>query len=393
MKHIPKVKIVRSKSRLGIVKARIQGALIAKGATLTFLDSHIEVTEGWLIPLLDRITRFPNAIVTPLIDRIHDDTFEFITQSYMEKFHVGGFTWSLNFEWFPISKHRMKARHDPTDPVKTPTIAGGLFTIDRIYFRTLGMYDPNYQIWGSENLELSFKTWMCGGRMEIVPCSRVGHVYRYKSPFQIRDSTIINNKRRLAAAWLDNYVNHFEFASGIKMKPVDVRGELKLRKKLKCKSFDWYLKHVYPEFLTPEEMLAFGEIRSKDHDKCLSSRSVHKDAVKADTCRNSGGNQYWEYHEGIIGKGSYYLTYTKNHTLIMSKLKTTELPTRWYFYKETRQLGLYEIPKCLQMNSNYKLTLENCDNPDSPTNQQWIMQNLNEELISSSSESEGNESE
>ena len=60
---------------------------------------------------------------------------------------------------------------DHSLPLHTPTMAGGLFSIDRWelqgmeflphltreYFYHLGAYDEGMDIWGGENLELSFR--------------------------------------------------------------------------------------------------------------------------------------------------------------------------------------------------------------------------------------------
>ena len=96
-------------------------------------------------------------------------------------------------------------------PIFSPTMAGGLFSIDKAFFDRLGTYDEGFDIWGGENLELSFKTWMCGGTLEIVPCSHVGHIFRKRSPYKWRSGVNVlrRNSIRLAEVWLDDYKKYY----------------------------------------------------------------------------------------------------------------------------------------------------------------------------------------
>ena len=76
-----------------------------------------------------------------------------------------------------------------------------------IKIKMMLMMMVRFDIWGAENLELSFKTWMCGGTLEIVPCSHVGHIFRKRSPYKWRTNVnvVVRNSVRLAEVWLDDY--------------------------------------------------------------------------------------------------------------------------------------------------------------------------------------------
>lgn len=45
---------------------------------------------------------------------------------------------------------------------RTPTFAGGLFSISKKYFEHIGTYDDKMEIWGGENVEMSFRVSIHG---------------------------------------------------------------------------------------------------------------------------------------------------------------------------------------------------------------------------------------
>ncbi|XP_067097166.1 polypeptide N-acetylgalactosaminyltransferase 14 isoform X1 [Osmerus mordax] len=270
---LPKVKCLRNDKREGLIRSRVRGADYASAGVLTFLDSHCEVNKDWLPPLLNRIKEDPSCVVSPVIDIINMDTFAYVAASSDLR---GGFDWSLHFKWEQLSAEQRTQRADPTEPIKTPIIAGGLFVIDRSWFNHLGKYDTAMDIWGGENFEISFRVWMCGGSLEIVPCSRVGHVFRKKHPYIFPEgnaNTYIKNTRRTAEVWMDEFrLFYYSARPAARGKSYgDIRGREDLRKRLKCKTFKWYLDNVYPELKVPDDADSkSGMIRQRQN--CLESR-------------------------------------------------------------------------------------------------------------------------
>ncbi|XP_037051693.1 polypeptide N-acetylgalactosaminyltransferase 5 isoform X1 [Bradysia coprophila] len=291
--------VLRTVNRSGLIRARLLGAKHVTGQVITFLDAHCECTEGWLEPLLQRIALDRTTVVCPIIDVISDDTFEYVTASDQT---WGGFNWKLNFRWYRVPSREMERRHqDKTAPLRSPTMAGGLFSIDKDFFYEIGSYDEGMDIWGGENLEMSFRVWMCGGILEILPCSRVGHVFRKATPYSFPGGTsqIVNhNNARLVDVWLDEWSEfYYSFNPGARKATAgDVSERKALRERLKCKSFRWYLENIYPESQMPLDYYFLGEIRNAESQNCLDTMG-HKsgERVGSSYCHGLGGNQVFAY--------------------------------------------------------------------------------------------------
>ncbi|XP_046350020.1 probable N-acetylgalactosaminyltransferase 9 [Haliotis rufescens] len=267
------VRIVRTKERSGLIRARIAGAKAATGDVLIFLDSHCEASPGWLEPLLARIKEDRTAVLCPEIDSIDKDTLQYGSTG---SFSVGGFWWSLHFSWRPIPQRERERRKSNVDPIRSPTMAGGLFAADRKYFFEIGSYDPGMEVWGGENLEISFRIWMCGGKLEFIPCSRVGHIFRSSHPYTFPGNKDTHglNSMRLAEVWMDGYKRlYYTHRRELLGKDHgDISERKALREKLQCKSFKWYLDNVYPEkFIPDENVKAWGMVRNPSSNLCLDT--------------------------------------------------------------------------------------------------------------------------
>ncbi|ELW61377.1 Putative polypeptide N-acetylgalactosaminyltransferase-like protein 3 [Tupaia chinensis] len=102
--------------------------------------------------------------------------------------------------------------------------------------------------------------------MEVLPCSRVAHIERKKKPYNSNIGFYTKrNALRVAEVWMDDYKSHVYIAWNLPLENPgidigDVSERRALRKSLKCKNFQWYLDHVYPEMRRYNNTIAYGEL-------------------------------------------------------------------------------------------------------------------------------------
>lgn len=373
--RLPKVHLIRAKTRQGLIRARLMGAKQAKGDVLVFLDSHCEANNGWLEPLLARIAHDRTIVVTPDIEVIDLRTFSYARGQGGH--NRGIFNWELTFKWRALPDYERNRRKNDADPIRSPTMAGGLFAIDRSYFYEIGSYDTEMSYWGGENVEISFRIWMCGGSLEILPCSKVGHVFRESQPYKIGEGAIDKNNMRLAEVWMDEFKEIFyAMRPQLKEKPFgDVSERKALREKLNCKSFKWYLENVIPELNIPD-MYPFGrgEVRNIGTNQCLDTMAKNEPGGEPGMymCHGMGNNQFFMYtkkHEFWHDELCLDLVDSSPST----KLKLYNCHSqggnqKWNHHRDgTIRHSLHHV--CLDVSEQSNLVVRKCD--ENRRNQKW----------------------
>jgi len=392
-KFSSKISIHRFKERQGLMAARTKGAVAATADVVVVLDSHCEVSTNWLPPLLHEIAADYRTTACPLIDAIQHDTFRLVPQDNGAR---GMFDWRLNYRRLPLFQ---RERDNLPKPFENPVMNGGLFAISKKFFTEIGGYDKGISIWGGEQYCISFKIWMCGGRLVDVPCSRVGHVFRgtpTKRPASNKKDFLRINYKRLGLVWMDKYIDalYRRHPDLIDFDAGDISEELQIKKRLQCKSFDWFLKEVapdlvktYPPFPAPD--FANGTIRSKLHATyCLDTAS-----------QQSGPPILYGCHGGEVQNlrltANRVLQSPDERTCIMGQhpkvsIYYCQLPDdiriahRWSYNLATSQLVSLASNTCLTAGTvTQPLFLSECS--PSEDSQKWTFQYVNEELIKKSS--------
>lgn len=244
-----KVQVIVNEENKGLIVTKMETAARATAPVLMFLEPHVVVTPQWLEPLLARLEEEPKALVMPSLDVLNKDMTTYLRMQFL----YWRFEWNLNL----IADNPLRKDIDTSAPYPSPATSGGIYAIRKEWWDHLEFFDPELIRWGGDHVEASHKVWRCGGRIEIHPCSRVGHWFREEKdrPYTVQVPDVVRNYKRLAEVWLDGHRKSF-----YKVKPeaqsmhIGTLKEMKAaRERLKCHDMDWYLKHVDVELAWEED--------------------------------------------------------------------------------------------------------------------------------------------
>ncbi|CAD7670406.1 unnamed protein product [Nyctereutes procyonoides] len=252
------LKIIRHTKRKGLAQARNTGREVATADVIVILDAHVEVNVGWAEPILARIQEDRTVIVS---------------------------CWLLTLL---LCVYR------------SPSIMG-ILAANRIFLGEIGSLDDGMLVYGGENVELSLRVWQCGGRVEVLPCSRIAHLERNHKPYALDLSVALKrNALRVAEIWMDEYKHMVYLAWNIPIQNSgidfgDISSRMALWKKLKCKTFDWYLKNVYPSLKPIHNIVGYGRMKNTlDENLCLDQELVSgKTPIMFYCCKHSLQNVYY----------------------------------------------------------------------------------------------------
>ncbi|XP_063337304.1 probable polypeptide N-acetylgalactosaminyltransferase 8 [Pelmatolapia mariae] len=373
---------VRHSEQRGLSSARVSGWRAATADVVAILDAHIEVHEMWAEPLLTQIKADRTVVVSPVFDKVNSDDLKVTT--YLP--NAQAFDWALwcMYESFTPEYYKL---NDGSLPGKSPSVMG-IMVADRKFLGEIGVLDEGMKVYGGENVELGIRVWTCGGSIEVVPCSKIAHIARAHKPYSLDlSSPMKRNALRVAEIWMDEYKHNVYLAWSLPFENHgidigDISERKKLRERLNCKPFKWYLDNVYPKLDPWDDLLAYGGMKNLDADMCIDQGPVPGHTPIAFHCYYYGP-QFTYYR----GTGELYIGGIKSHKYndnqCLADIGTEETEPGLYNCKEAMQkgMGIYwdftqskelnnrQTKRCLEI-MNQKLLIQEC------TGQRWQSQNI-----------------
>jgi GT2 family glycosyltransferase len=190
--RMPGLRLHRNAENLGFARASNQGAAMARGTYLLFLNNDTEPTPGWLAPMVAELQRDPAVAIVGSKLLYPDGTIQ----------HGGViFSYAGPEPITPLHLHCRQPAAASAERLELRAVTAACLLIRPEVFRDAGGFDEAF-VNGGEDVDLCLKVWSSGRKIVYTPHSVVVH---HESISDGRFRFAAANADRLNRLWIDRF--------------------------------------------------------------------------------------------------------------------------------------------------------------------------------------------
>jgi glycosyltransferase involved in cell wall biosynthesis len=152
------VRVIRSRRRLGVPKARNLGVAQSRGEFLLITDGHVSLDAGWDLALVDA-AQGDRIAAGSIVD---SDAGTVAYGCRLVTPHMGTF-WNAAL---------------PSSGREVQIASSAATGLTRTLFQRIGGYDEGMRIYGAAEPEFSVRAWLSGAEIVCAPALRVTHRFK-----------------------------------------------------------------------------------------------------------------------------------------------------------------------------------------------------------------------
>ncbi len=203
LRPYPNIKYVKNEVRQGVTACRHWGVQQIETPYFILLDAHMRFYEkGWVDKIVSYLQEDDRRILCCQTRALMKDESEEIVLYPNRRTSYGAYIILqqedklLSPKW--IYKSRMYS-HNAIEDI--PCVLGATYAASKRYWNHIKGLE-GLEMYGYEEPYISMKTWLEGGKCQLIKDIEVGHIYRTKFPYRVSNDEMMYNRMWIASVLL-----------------------------------------------------------------------------------------------------------------------------------------------------------------------------------------------
>ena len=192
----PAVRMVRNNARMGVHASVRRGISLAQTDSILRIDGHMRFrNDGWPERFEDALAREPETIFCTTCVGLREGQMDLSSATTR---YYGADILLVNTDTpdASLAGHILEPKwtvEKPGDEYEIPCVLGANYLYRKSWMEHLRGLDGLLK-WGGEEVSMSLKTWMAGGRCKLLKDIEIGHRFRDRAPYTTEMIHLYMNK-------------------------------------------------------------------------------------------------------------------------------------------------------------------------------------------------------